>query len=71
MFSDAGAYTNLAFDFDTYYNLSEFARSVENLPFPGYRTRIDLAFDLADSVLFTKEAGTIHSLFITKNVSSS
>ena len=64
VFSDYGKYTKMEFDFNKYYNLSEFARHVEKLPFPGYRTRIDLAFDIADQELFTKEAGqqktTIH-----------
>lgn len=57
VFSDAGRYTRLAFDFNAYYNLTKLARFVETLPFYGYRTRIDLALEVANKELFTEKAG--------------
>ena len=58
VFSDFGRYSNLEIKFDKYYNLKPFLEHVERLPFYGYRTRIDLAFEIADKQLFSKAGGT-------------
>lgn len=41
-------------------NLSgfEFGEAINETPYFGFRTRIDLAFELADKVVFTAENGT-------------
>ena len=43
--------------FNEVFDLEEMARRIERLPFKGFRTRIDLAFQLANENLFTKESG--------------
>ncbi|XP_066928452.1 uncharacterized protein [Clytia hemisphaerica] len=57
IFSDFGTQTSLELKFNEVFDLEEIARRVERLPYKGYRTRIDLAFDIANYQLFTPRGG--------------
>ena len=59
VFSDHLPYTKLEIKFDQYYNLKPFLEHIERLPFYAYRTRIDLAFQIAEKELFSKSGGKV------------
>lgn len=56
-FSDHTKYTKLQIPLNKYYTTREFVNAVGELEYFGYRTRIDLAFDIAQNELFTLKNG--------------
>ena len=65
VFSDIRPYSQLEIKFDQYYDLKPFLEHVERLPFYAYRTRIDLAFEIADKELFSKAGGLFNFYIIS------
>jgi len=61
IFSDAKQFSSVRLKFNEIYDLEEIARKVERLPYKGYRTRIDLAFQLANEELFVQKGGIVLS----------
>ena len=57
MFSDYGTQTSLEVTFNEFYDLERLVKKVERMSYKGYRTRIDLAFEIADKKLFTQQGG--------------
>jgi len=57
IFSDYGSQTSLELKFNDEYDLERISRRIERLPYKGYRTRIDLAFSIADKDLFSSAGG--------------
>ena len=57
VFSDFGLQTSLELNFNEFFDLESLAKKVERLTYKGYRTRIDLAFEIADKQLFTERGG--------------
>ena len=57
IYSDFGSYSMDAIRFDDHYSTPEFLRAVEAVEHFGFRTRIDLAFQRAETKLFVKEGG--------------
>ena len=58
IFSDAGEYSSLRLKFNEVFDLETMVRRIERMPYKGYRTRIDLALQLADKNLFSEDGGT-------------
>ena len=57
IFSDAGEFSSVRLNFNEVFDLEEMAKTIERLPYKGFRTRIDLAFKLANEKLFTNTGG--------------
>jgi len=57
IFSDAGDDTSLELKFNDEYDLERLVRRIERLPYKGHRTRIDLAFNIANRDLFSPSGG--------------
>ena len=57
IFSDAGEFSSLRLRFDEIFDLEAMVRRIERMPYKGYRTRIDLALQIADKDLFSAKGG--------------
>jgi len=57
VFSDLSHTTRVEIKMKDYLNWKDFNEAVKNLPYIGYRTRMDLAFNRTHQELFTKEGG--------------
>lgn len=57
IFSDLNNYTRVEIRMRDYLNTKDFNEAVRNIPFIGFRTRMDLAFKLTHEQLLTKAGG--------------
>ena len=57
VFSDLAHTTRVEITMKQYLNWQDFNEAVKKLPYIGYRTRMDLAFNRTHEELFTKEGG--------------
>ena len=57
VFSDRLPYTEVVARLNDYHTNEDFRDAILNIPYIGYRTRIDLAFKLTYDDVFTKDNG--------------